>query len=343
VTPSSSNLATTSSFLQLGSGAARPRGGARQQTRGGQQRKPGETDAEFVRRNMLMNIILRPGGGDRARALPRPKVEVNSEGANVIVVKLTFPDNENIQGLRAFTPTDPVDLAKFAELRSAIASEEASVEQITAVSGKPELRAIVANPTRPPRPEKLRKSKPTQTSGPAPHVVTKSKNNGFSFRQPKKTPSTFIKHGGISHKRKEVVNMVDSEQEDSAESPFFKFEVDSDEISEEVSRIKPRAPQDPPPPPPQPSSFEKGGVGPRPFRPSPTLPARPPRPAKERPPGVAPPRPRGPPPRLPASGVQLTRTGQRHPVLRVQSRSFPGKSLTFPKLKKAWRLVGRRQ
>ena len=44
-----------------------------------------------------MNIILRPGGGDRAKALPRPKVEVNSEGSNVIVVKLTFPDNENIQ------------------------------------------------------------------------------------------------------------------------------------------------------------------------------------------------------------------------------------------------------
>ena len=54
-------------------------------------------DAESLRRNMLMNIILRPGGGDRAKALPRPKVEVNSEGSNVIVVKLTFPDNENIQ------------------------------------------------------------------------------------------------------------------------------------------------------------------------------------------------------------------------------------------------------
>ena len=54
---------------------------------------------------MIMMMIIdnddvplhRPGGGDRAKALPRPKVEVNSEGSNVIVVKLTFPDNENIQ------------------------------------------------------------------------------------------------------------------------------------------------------------------------------------------------------------------------------------------------------
>ena len=54
-----------------------------------------------------MNIILRPGGGEKAKALPRPKVEVSSEGSNVILVRLTFPENENIQGLRAFTPTDP--------------------------------------------------------------------------------------------------------------------------------------------------------------------------------------------------------------------------------------------
>jgi hypothetical protein len=76
-----------------------------------------QSDNAFVRRNMLMNIILRPGGGDRAKALPRPKVEVNSEGSNVILVRLTFPENENIQGLRAFTPTDTGDLEKFAELR----------------------------------------------------------------------------------------------------------------------------------------------------------------------------------------------------------------------------------
>ena len=53
-----------------------------------------------------MNIILRPGGGDRAKALPRPKVEVNSEGSNVIVVKLTFPDNENIQVIIDLIPVE---------------------------------------------------------------------------------------------------------------------------------------------------------------------------------------------------------------------------------------------
>ena len=50
-----------------------------------------------IRRNMLMNIILRPGGGDHRRALPRPRVDVRTEGANVIVIRMTFPDNENIQ------------------------------------------------------------------------------------------------------------------------------------------------------------------------------------------------------------------------------------------------------
>ena len=50
------------------------------------------------------------GGGDKSRALPRPKVDVRSEGANVIVVRMTFPQNENIQGLRAYTPTEEGDL-----------------------------------------------------------------------------------------------------------------------------------------------------------------------------------------------------------------------------------------
>ena len=67
-------------------------------------------DGKAIKRNMLMNIILRPGGGNKNKALPRPKVDVKAEGANVIVIKMTFPDNENIQGLRAFTPTDPREL-----------------------------------------------------------------------------------------------------------------------------------------------------------------------------------------------------------------------------------------
>ena len=73
-----------------------------------------------VRRNMLMNIILRPGGGDKARALPRPKVEVSSEGSNIIIVKMTFPEDENIQGLRAYTPTEPDELKKFARITDII-------------------------------------------------------------------------------------------------------------------------------------------------------------------------------------------------------------------------------
>ena len=73
-------------------------------------------DGKAIKRNMLMNIILRPGGGNKNKALPRPKVDVKAEGANVIVIKMTFPDNENIQGLRAFTPTDPRELDQFADL-----------------------------------------------------------------------------------------------------------------------------------------------------------------------------------------------------------------------------------
>jgi hypothetical protein len=35
---------------------------------------------QLLTRNMLMNIILRPGGGDKTRALPRPQVifDINS-------------------------------------------------------------------------------------------------------------------------------------------------------------------------------------------------------------------------------------------------------------------------
>ena len=121
-----------------------------------------------------MNIILRPGGGEKAKALPRPKVEVSSEGSNVILVRLTFPENENIQGLRAFTPTDPKDLEKFAQLRDSIA-RDASIERISAISSEESSeddfiqdprsrtffeedkgqRSLSANPTRPTRPTKV--------------------------------------------------------------------------------------------------------------------------------------------------------------------------------------------
>jgi hypothetical protein len=72
--------------------------------------------AQHVQRNMLMNIILRPGGGDKAKALPKPTVDVRSEGPNVIVVRMTFPQSDNIHELHAFTPKDPEALGKFDEI-----------------------------------------------------------------------------------------------------------------------------------------------------------------------------------------------------------------------------------
>ena len=338
-----------------------------------------------------MNIILRPGGGDRAKALPRPKVEVNSEGANVIVVKLTFPDNENIQGLRAFTPTDPGDLEKFAELRSALSSEDASVERISAISSEEENfvntedseetetrlneekqkkkleklekneEQIVTNPTRPPRPSKAKRpslsylppvgaplplSKPSLSYLPpigAPVPADKSQKL-FSFSPPR--PNNDPK----------VINFMDGKKQD-----FFRFRDNSIELGQgsgEKKRIKPRQPQDEPPKYPlRPSSYERSSKELLPFRPSeafnekqhlmaafPRGPSRPPRPPK----GVkiindsgAPPRPRGPPPRpsgLPHKGVQLTRHGQRHPGIKVQSRldSVPSRSY-YPILNNVWR------
>ena len=85
---------------------------------------------DFQRRNMLMNIILRPGGGDKTRALPRPKVDVRADGPNVIIIRMTFPDNENIQGLRAFTPTETDNRI------NEILPPNTSVERITAQSGE---------------------------------------------------------------------------------------------------------------------------------------------------------------------------------------------------------------
>ena len=94
---------------------------------------------EDARRNMLMNIILRPGGGDKSKALPRPKVDVYSEGPNVIVVRMTFPENENIQGLRAYTPDPESELEKLADIEK-ILPENASIERISAVSAEESLK-----------------------------------------------------------------------------------------------------------------------------------------------------------------------------------------------------------
>lgn len=346
------------------------------------QVKDAEAESEALRRNMLMNIILRPGGGDRAKALPRPKVEVNSEGANVIVVRLTFPDNENIQGLRAFTPTQPEDLEKFAELRKAISSEEASVERLTAISSEEEnflsaeeVRAqlrekkveqqVVQHPTRPPRPSKNKKpgkylppppppsppaKKPSHSYLPPAGVPASQKRKpGFNFQLPPRSPKHFAGGDRKSRLSGEVINMIDNK-----EAAFFKFrEVSSESGEGGVSRIKPRQPQDEPPPPRPhlPSSFEKGSKELVPFRPSeafneqkflhsrPVRPPRPPKPIQVVNNFPHPPRPKGPPPpqKLPLRGVQLTKTGRKHPGIVFQSRKDAPPRSYYPLLQQAWR------
>ena len=51
----------------------------------------------------------------------------------MIVVRMTFPANENIQGLRAYTPTDEGDLKSLADIED-ILPPNASVERIPAIS-----------------------------------------------------------------------------------------------------------------------------------------------------------------------------------------------------------------
>jgi hypothetical protein len=70
------------------------------------------------------------------------QVDVKSEGSNVIVVKMTFPENENIQGLRAYSPTQPSELEKFEAVHNAL-DPNARIEQVPAVNldeQLPELR-----------------------------------------------------------------------------------------------------------------------------------------------------------------------------------------------------------
>jgi len=57
------------------------------------------------------------------------KVDVKSEGNNVIIVKMTFPSNENIQGLKAFAPTETDDLLKFDSVHDAI-GKTANIEKV---------------------------------------------------------------------------------------------------------------------------------------------------------------------------------------------------------------------
>ena len=79
------------------------------------------------------------------------QVDVKSEGANVIVVKMTFPENENIQGLRAFSPTQPAELEKFNVVHEAL-DPSARIEQVSAVNldELPELRRDARRVVNPP-------------------------------------------------------------------------------------------------------------------------------------------------------------------------------------------------
>ena len=223
-----------------------------------------------------MNIILRPGGGDRAKALPRPKVEVNSEGSNVILVRLTFPENENIQGLRAFTPTDPKDLERFAELRESIAAD-AIVERISAISSEEieqkgtvsifnkqqraslseeklsqPMRRIVSNPTRPPRPSKLRKQSFGHFGGTTNSISKTSLSNipqskGPLFTIPPRGPKSFTAFNNNAESSVEIINMLDRNIENKVNNEFQFVQFTDSEENVASSRIRPRQPQDPPP------------------------------------------------------------------------------------------------
>ena len=60
-----------------------------------------------------------------------PKVDVKADGPNVIIIRMTFPDNENIQGLRAFTPTQEETVDQFSAIND-ILPPNTSVERISA-------------------------------------------------------------------------------------------------------------------------------------------------------------------------------------------------------------------
>merc|ERR1719479_141802 len=52
---------------------------------------------------------------------------------------MTFPENENIQGLRAYTPDPESELEKLADIEK-ILPENASIERISAVSAEESLK-----------------------------------------------------------------------------------------------------------------------------------------------------------------------------------------------------------
>uniref|UniRef100_A0A0K2V1A8 Uncharacterized protein n=1 Tax=Lepeophtheirus salmonis TaxID=72036 RepID=A0A0K2V1A8_LEPSM len=97
-------------------------------------------DISLVNRNLLLNILLRPGAGDYSKALPTPKVDVTSEGDSSVIIKLTFPYGSNINGLRAYTPKSKYELSEFTAFSDAI-PEYARVENIG--QGKDEIQVKI--------------------------------------------------------------------------------------------------------------------------------------------------------------------------------------------------------
>ncbi len=59
----------------------------------------------------------------------------------MIVVKMTFPPNENIQGLRAYSPTQPAELEKFDVVHNAL-DPNARIEQVQAVNLDEQVQAV---------------------------------------------------------------------------------------------------------------------------------------------------------------------------------------------------------
>jgi hypothetical protein len=173
-------------------------------------------------------------------------------------VRLTFPENENIQGLRAFTPTDPEDLEKFDELRNAISAESHNnIERLTAVSSeefdskeqttnnglllKPRKKVsnIVNNPTRPTRPPKeasrstLRQGKKADGVGEKPSFSSFSQTEKPSIQRTQQHHSARArqvkKNGSNSHWNKF--------QRMDQESSVRREEAEEFDISEEVNEI----------------------------------------------------------------------------------------------------------
>ena len=223
-------------------------------------------------------------------------------------------------------------------------------------------------PTRPPRPIKQQKAyfSPLQLGGaikpftkPLPSNTPRwkaqvKKSDSLDFTIPPRGPKSFATFDRNDEQSAEIINLLDKEIDREISEEFQLIQFNDSKENVRSSWIKPRQPQDPAPSGEvQPfTSFEamdnkddliisneifsepviSNDIETSHNQQSTIIKPR-------RPPGP-PPRPRGPPPQLPPQGVQLTRSGRRHPGLRVQARLDTKNNYSFPKLDKVWR--GRR-